>query len=156
MSQYCYFRIYSTIVPPEQISRQVGMQPDSSRVRGSRSADPPHPALNSWRIEAKQRNVRVNDQLTELVERLAPRMDEIAAVVSTLRADPAEAGHGGAVLQVVRYFDDPNGVEEIGGIGPGGLAKMSGQHQLLGWHLNRAVIEFMTRLGVELDVDEYG
>lgn len=66
------------------------------------------------------------------------------------------AAHGGGVLRVVRYFNSPDGVEETGAIGPGGLAKMSGQHQLLGWHLNTEVIDFMTAVGVELNVDEYG
>jgi hypothetical protein len=39
---------------------------------------------------------------------------------------------------------------------PDGLEKLAGQHQLLGSHLNREVLDFLTEVGAELDADEYG
>jgi hypothetical protein len=60
-----------------------------------------------------------------------------------------------AVLQIVRYLDDDNGDEEqLTGVGD--LEKLSGQHQLLGWHLGRRVVQFLDEVDAELDVDEYG
>ncbi|MGO4748749.1 hypothetical protein AB4212_08975, partial [Streptomyces sp. 2MCAF27] len=52
---------------------------------------------------------------------------------------------GGAVLQVVRYFNDtdqdqPNTVDAP---------------NLFGWHLDRSVLDFLIATGAELDVDEY-
>jgi hypothetical protein len=62
----------------------------------------------------------------------------------------------GAVLQVVRYFDDPDGEEEELSPPDAELQKLSGQHQLLGWHLDREVLDFLMATGASLDVDEYG
>jgi hypothetical protein len=39
---------------------------------------------------------------------------------------------------------------------PDGLEKLSGQHQLLGWHLDRHVLNFLSEVGAEFDADEYG
>ena len=36
------------------------------------------------------------------------------------------------------------------------LERMSGQHQLPGWHLDSATMTFLPEVGAELDVDEYG
>jgi hypothetical protein len=38
----------------------------------------------------------------------------------------------------------------------GELEKLSDQHQLLGWHLDRGVVQFLDEVDAELDVDEYG
>ena len=37
-----------------------------------------------------------------------------------------------------------------------GAVKLGGQHQLLGWRLERPVLDFLHLMGAELDVDEYG
>lgn len=98
----------------------------------------------------------MDEQLAQIVQRLLPYVDKIAVLSKRLAEDPNEDGHGGAALQVVRYFNDPDGVEEIGGAALGGLTKLGGQHQLLGWHLEFEVVRFMEQVGAELDVDEYG
>jgi hypothetical protein len=33
---------------------------------------------------------------------------------------------------------------------------MTGQHQLLGWHLDRETLQFILGIGAAIDVDEYG
>jgi sirohydrochlorin ferrochelatase len=39
---------------------------------------------------------------------------------------------------------------------PDGLVKLSGQHQLLGWHVSGDVLDFVREVHAEIDVDEYG
>lgn len=56
-------------------------------------------------------------------------------------------GHGSAVLQVVRYFNDPDQEAE--------LPSSADRANHFGWHLDRDVLEFLTATGAELDVDEY-
>jgi hypothetical protein len=36
------------------------------------------------------------------------------------------------------------------------LQKLPGQHQLLGWHLDRDAVRLLARVGAEIDADEYG
>ena len=66
---------------------------------------------------------------------------------------------------MVRYFDDDEGEEEV--LTPSrtegvaipiwsGRVKLPGQHQLLGWHLDRKTMEFLVEVGAEVDADEYG
>ena len=66
-----------------------------------------------------------------------------------------EGGASGAGFQVVRYFEDPNGEEEVIRR-VGNLESLTGQHQLLGWHLDKRLMDFLIRTGTELDADEYG
>src|SRR4051794_4515511 len=101
MSQYCYFGIFSRVLSIAEISLAIGLEPDSSRVRASRSVDPPRPVTNVWRVEAGDRNTRVDDQLVAIVARLHPFEDKLAALASHLSSDPAEEGGGAAALQVV-------------------------------------------------------
>jgi hypothetical protein len=54
-------------------------------------------------------------------------------------------GVGGAVLQVVRHFND-TGQNRL---------DASGTASLFGWHLDRDVLAFLTAVGAEPDVDEY-
>jgi hypothetical protein len=59
-------------------------------------------------------------------------------------------------LQVVRYFGFDDGEKEGLTVTADGLEKLSGQHQLLGWHLSAEVMSFLVNLGAEIDADEYG
>jgi hypothetical protein len=59
-------------------------------------------------------------------------------------------------LQIVRSFNTDDGEDETIDVTPDGLEKLSGQHQLLGWHLNGEVLDFLSEVGAELDADEYG
>ncbi len=66
-----------------------------------------------------------------------------------------------AHLQIVRYFNDEDGEEEFfddpittddGHV----LEKLPGQHQLLGWQLEREQLGLLVSMGAYIDADEYG
>jgi len=59
-------------------------------------------------------------------------------------------------MQVVRYLNDESGEEEELSSPDAPWQKLSGQHQLLGWALEREVLEFLLATGACFDVDEYG
>lgn len=61
-----------------------------------------------------------------------------------------------ATLQIVRYFEDEDGEDEDLRETVPGLERLSGQHQLLGWHMEPKIIAFLADVGAEIDVDEYG
>ena len=63
---------------------------------------------------------------------------------------------GGCNLQLVRYFDDHEGEEEELSPPHAPLEKLAGQHQLLRWHVERDSLQFLARVGAEIDADEYG
>jgi hypothetical protein len=60
-----------------------------------------------------------------------------------------------AWLQLVRHFGAADGEGEIIDQTPDGLVKLSGQHQLLGWHLHHATIA-LHDVGADIDAGEYG
>jgi hypothetical protein len=91
----------------------------------------------------------VDEQVAVLLERLRTAVGEIVE----LRRECPDME---AVLQIVRNFDDPDGADEEQTPPGHGYQKLAGQHQLLGWHLDRAVLDFLHETGAELDVDEYG
>jgi hypothetical protein len=66
------------------------------------------------------------------------------------KATPWRSGNTwGREDQAIRVLRDP----QVTADGP---EKLSGQHQLLGWHLPGDVMRFLVDVGAELDVDEYG
>jgi hypothetical protein len=91
----------------------------------------------------------VDQQVATVLSRLLP----IARKIADLRKDFPDVD---AVLQIVRTFDDPDGAEEDLTPSELGYEKLAGQHQLLGWHLDHDVLNFLHLTGAELDVDEYG
>jgi len=99
----------------------------------------------------------VDAQIREVIDRLGPHRQMVADRIKQLSGDDPP---GFAVLQVVRYFDDEEGVEEVTRVTElstgGQLESLPGQHQLLGGHLDGDVIEFLCSVGAEMDVDEYG
>ncbi|MFC5753757.1 DUF4279 domain-containing protein [Actinomadura rugatobispora] len=154
ISQYAYFALRSPVVPAAEMAARLGLEPDEVTVRGSRTVDPPRPAVHTWKIVCRERGLRVDEQIDRIIERLGPYRDRVVALSRELGVHGPE--HGGAVLEVVRYFDDEDGEEEE--LSPPGAAlqKLAGQHQLLGWGLDRRVLEFLLMTGAYLDVDEYG
>jgi hypothetical protein len=90
----------------------------------------------------------ISAHIAVVLARLEPARDEIRAL---LREGKAQAW-----LQLVRYFDTEDGEDEIIDETPEGLVKLSGQHQLLGWHLDRDALVFLHDVGAEIDADEYG
>ena len=153
--QYSYFGIRSEVMSAAEMSDRLGVLPDEHSERGSRSSDPIFPRSHSWKVVCKEPGLRVDDQIRSVVGRLEPVVDRIADLVAELHE--LESGRA-TTLQVVRFFDDDEGeedrpnpdAEELG------MHKLDGQHFLLGWHLDKNVLQFLERTGAELDVDEYG
>ncbi|MFG1774804.1 DUF4279 domain-containing protein [Micromonospora sp. NPDC049051] len=150
--QYAYFSLRSRSVPASEITARLGLEPDEVLVRGSRSVEPPRPVLHNWQITCREPGLAVDEQIARVVARLLPLAAEVRHVAADLRSVDGE--QGGARLQVVRHLDAEDGEPEEA-VAVGGLTKLPGQHQLLGWHLDRATLAFLHLVGADLDVDEY-
>ena len=146
--QYVYFGISSDVLRPGEIAERVGLAADSEWLRGSRIEAPPHPIHHVWKVECGDKGLGVGEQVARVMERVWPRRAAIRELV--------EGGEVKAWLQIVRYFGDEEGKEEEIDATPEGLVKLTGQHQLLGWHLDRQALAFLTEVDAELDADEYG
>lgn len=151
--QYVYFALATTRLPAAEITRRLGIEPDEVRIRGSRRTEPPRPAAHSWRVACREPGLTVDEQLHQVVDRLCDHADRIGALVTELRA--LDDWPSISTLQVVRIFDHPDGDEEEVPPPVGGLTKLAGQHQLLGWHLDARTLSFLHAARAELDVDEY-
>ena len=121
-----------------QMTKAIGMSPDKVRVRGSNRGDPPVPVCNSWELHSSKLGLHVDEHIAELRRRCEPFTAEMAA----LAASPDVS----VVLEVVRYFNDEQGEPDNG---------EGNSHQLLGWVLQPADIQFLTALGAAIDVDEH-
>lgn len=148
ISQYTYFAIRSKTITAANMTRALGIEPDRLMLRGSWRPDPPVPVSHAWEVICRDQGMTVDQQVERILQRLLPHV----AAIRTL----TEAGMSAAALQVVRYFNDDSGEEEQLSPPDAAFQKLEGQHQLLGWHLDRPVTEFLTATGAELDVDEYG
>ncbi|MFB7290836.1 DUF4279 domain-containing protein [Actinacidiphila glaucinigra] len=139
--QYVYFALFSRHTPAQEITEQLGISPDKVSVRGSRLAGPTVvPVDHSWEVACADPGLCVDEQIARVLERLRPHTDRIAELAGRLAAEG-----GGAVLQVVRYFDDATQ----------NLPEAPQSPNLFGWHLDREVMDFLAAVGAELDVDEY-
>jgi hypothetical protein len=141
--QYVYFSAASTQLDPDAMTARFGVAPDEVSVRGSKRSEPPLPVSHRWELHADGEG-RIDDQLTALVARLRPLLHVIKQMI-------AEGHRCG--LQVVRELGEG---EPESHPATGDLVVISGQHQLLGWHLDRDLIAFLAETGMELDIDEYG
>lgn len=152
IKQYVYFGLRSEVLTSDEITERLGLQPDEAQERGSRKADPPRPVQHRWNLRSDEAGLTISEH----VARLIPRLEPIRASVRQL----VDSGEAKATLQLVRYFGvykaEKSGEEEEITETPEGLVKLPGQHQLLGWRLDRAALEFMAHVGAELDADEYG
>jgi hypothetical protein len=143
--QYVYFALSSERTTADEITRLLGIEPDETTVKASRSTSPvPVPSRHHWQIVCRDRGLRVDEQITRVVGRLQPHTQAIAQLARRLTT---EEGHGSAVLQIVRYFNDTDPEET--------LPSPADRANLFGWHLDRDVLEFLTATGADLDVDEY-
>jgi hypothetical protein len=123
------------------MTSQLGIAPDEVSVRGSRFTEPrPIPVDHCWKIVCREPGLRVDEQITSILGRLQPHTDRIADLALRLVGNG-----GGAVLQVVRYFNDIDQDQPNAADAP----------NLFGWHLDRNVLDFLIATGAELDVDEY-
>lgn len=109
------------------------------------------PVSHSWKIVCREPGLCVDEQITRVLDRLRPHTARIAELAGRLAAE--EGQHGGAVLEVVRYFNDTD--QEQQSLQPGSPDCPDGPN-LFGWHLDRDVLDFLTATGAVLDVDEYG
>lgn len=150
--QYAYFALTSTVVTPSDMTARVLVEPDEVIEMGSARSGKFVAKRHRWAVECRASGLDVG----ELIERVLARVEPAASRVRAL----VDSGDVVAELRVVRYLDDDDGeVESHQPVTlPDGseLEVLSGQHQLLGWHLDRRVIDFLSAAGVELDVDEYG
>jgi hypothetical protein len=154
VNQYAYFALTSSQVPAAEITARLRIEPDEVVIRGSRQADPLVPVAHRWRIVCREPRMTVDEQITNIADRLfdhAHRIGELAAEL-----DRIDGTQGSSVMQVVRFFEGPDGEAEELASAVEGMVKLSGQHQLLGWHLNTRTLEFLRLTLAELDVDEYG
>ncbi len=148
ISQRVEFVIASRNVTAVEITRRVGLEPDRTVVAGSKPSESTKvPPEHAWVLISAIENTPVDQQIQHVVNRLEPMRSEIKALTSRSGVY--------AVMQIVRFFEDTNGEQEVLS-GPGGVEKIPGQHQLLGWHLSSGLINFFSDVGVEIDVDEYG
>ncbi|WP_116950798.1 DUF4279 domain-containing protein [Jiangella endophytica] len=151
--QYVYFALASTRMPAAEITTRLGIEPDEVTTRGSRRAEPPRPAAHRWRVVCREPGRTVDEQLRRVVDRLDEHADRIGELVTELRT--LDDWPSVSTLQVVRIFDHPDGEEEEVPPPIGGLTKLAGQHQLLGWHVDARTVDFLRATRAELDVDEY-
>ncbi|MGN9915747.1 DUF4279 domain-containing protein [Micromonospora palomenae] len=154
ISQYAYFALSSNRVSAAEITARLGVEPDEIVVRGSRRASPVRPASHRWKITCRKPGLTVDEQVDRIVDRLfghAERIGELA-----IELDDIDGAPSASMLQVVRVFEHPDGEEEDLTSPVEGLQKLPGQHQLLGWHIDARVLEFLRLTRAELDVDEYG
>jgi hypothetical protein len=122
----------------------LGLEPDETTVRGSRRSEPKAiPVAHHWKIVCRESGLRVDEQIARILERLAPHTAAIAALASRLATEDEGSG---AVLEVVRYFNDQEGERH---------GHSDAAPNLFGWHLNREILDFLQTTGAVLDVDEY-
>lgn len=153
MSQYVYFALTSKETTAAEIATHLGLEADQVMVRGSESADPPRPGRHWWQITCETPGLRLDEQIPEVLDRIAPVADRVRALVDT--------GNVTAHLQIVRYFNDEDGEEEtfddpITTADGHVMEKIPGQHQLLGWGMEREQLELIVSMGAYIDADEYG
>jgi hypothetical protein len=141
LRQYAYFALFSQHTSADEMTSQLGITPDEVTVRGSRLTEPAVvPVDHSWMVVCRESGLRVDEQITRIVDRLQPHTDRIRDLTRRL----ARTG-GGAVLQIVRYFNDTDQAQ------PGAVDAPN----LFGWHLDRKVLDFLSATGAKLDIDEY-
>ncbi len=141
LHQYAYFALFSKHTSADTMTSQLGITPDEVTVRGSRITEPAVvPVDHSWMVVCRDPGLRVDEQITRILDRLQPHTDRISDLTRYL----ASTG-GGAVLNVVRYFNDTDQTQ------PG----KADAPNLFGWHLDRKVLDFLSATGAELGVDEY-
>ncbi|WP_326642291.1 DUF4279 domain-containing protein [Streptosporangium sp. NBC_01755] len=150
--QYVYFALFSQRISAEEIATWLGIAPDEITIRGSRRTAPAIPVSHSWKIVCREPGLSVDEQISRVLDRLRPHTDRIAELAERLRAENEE--HAGAVLEVVRYLNDD---EEDPQLNPSDTRPPAppDEPNLLGWHLDRDVLDFLTATGAALDIDEY-
>ena len=139
INQYAYLALFSRSITAADMATVIGLDPDEISVRGSRRTEPtPVPVHHCWRIVCRDPGLRVDEQVTRIIDRLTPHTAAIAALAA--RLDTEDEGSG-PVLNIVRYFTDQEPEPET--------------PNLFGWHLDREVLDFLRVTGAAVSVDEY-
>lgn len=148
LRQYVYFALFSQRTSAAEMTALLGVEPDEVSVRGSRFTKPVvRPVSHCWKIVCREPGLRVDEQITRVLDMLRPHTDRIAELAGRLAAGEQE--RGGAVLEVVRYFNESD--EKQRPVRPGAPEGPN----LFGWHLDRDMLDFLTATGAVLDIDEY-
>jgi len=147
LKQYVYFAASSEVLSHQDIEALIGIKADRVIFWGERQheIEKSFPITNVWQIIC-DKNMCIDDQIAQVIERLKPVHDNLITLSNNEAVD--------MFLQVVRYFDDEDGQKEIIDTSDG-LTKLAGQHQLLGWHLDLEILEFLASIKADIDVDEY-
>ena len=148
LKQYTHFTVRSQTLTPDELTQLIGVEPDKTTLRGSRVAETPErkpvPRAHMWDVECREYKLRVDDQIDAVLKRLTPAREAIRKLV--IEHDDASAR-----LSVARFFGDDEGEEEIsyGSDDPRQAVR------LFGWYLDREVLDFLSYVRADLDVDEY-
>src|SRR5690349_4354109 len=111
----------------------LGLEPDEITVRAVDLVDPPVPASHEWMVTCRDADKTVDEQVEDLVQRLAPYTKQIARLAAHLEQDEC----GGARLHIVRQVNTPT-------------AFMSDSS----WRLKRQVMKFRPVPNADRSVEE--
>jgi uncharacterized protein DUF4279 len=153
LRQRAHLRVASHVLDPGQVSQIIGVDPHETKLRGSRSpGPPPTPRVHLWLLKSGlPEDLRLYEHLDVLFAIIGAHVDGFRKVAMT----PETA----AWLTVVRYFEPKDDELNEAALGlPEGspYERLSGQHPLLGWALDRERIALLFQSGIGLDIDEYG
>jgi hypothetical protein len=132
--QYVYFAVRSPEVSAVEVEERLRLRPDRALVRGSKDPVRPVPAHHVWAVESQNRRLPLDEQIDEVLARIAP----VEAALREMLSDRRDLD---CVLQVVRYLNDPDSPEQ--------------ETQPLGFGFDQEALQLLARLRVRIDVDEY-
>lgn len=146
--QYAHFDVGSDIYSPDKITAELLVEPTRVIWRGTRSTEPLIPRTNLWQYRATGSGT-VDELVRELLDVFEPLADKLARLTAN--------DDSWIVIGFMRSFDDPDGIDEDEGPSdlPDHLVRLSGQHQLVGFHLDVDLMARLVALRCALDFDEY-
>lgn len=133
ISQYVYLAIRSKVHSTAELAALIGVAPDKTSKHAP------------WELHLDE-PMRVDDQIDALLARLDPTARAAIGALTDCRV----------TLEIVRYLDDEDGDDEHHEPRTDGIAVIPGQHQLLGFHLSRQVLDALAAMHASIDCDEYG
>jgi len=124
-----YFIVFSDELSPEELTARIGITPSSVKTKAAKSASPPRPVTNVWKLDSG-------------LDRQAPTWDHLEALCAlvtpvTARISELCEGEPTASLKIVREFYPAVGEAR------------------LGFWLDEPWLAILRQTGAHLDVDEY-
>jgi hypothetical protein len=148
LKQYTHFTVSSQTLTPDELTQLLGVEPDTTRVRGSRVPETPDrkpvPRAHMWDVACREYKLSVDDQIGSVLKRLAPAREAIRKLVT-------EHGDANVTLSVARWFGGEEGEEQASYSSDDPREDV----RLFGWYLDDEVIDFLSYVGAHLNVDEY-